>query len=297
MDRLTSLRTYCAVVEAESFTGAADRLEMARSMVTKHVGALEEHLGVRLLNRTTRRISRTEAGHAYYERCRELLAELDALDASVHELVERPRGLLKVSAPVSFGIRHLGAAVAGFMARHPEVRVDLQMNDRVVDLIEEGFDLAIRVGRLDDSSLVARPLATTRLLLCASPAYLQRHGEPRGPADLAAHRCLSYSYASTRDEWRMNGPGGRSETVRVGWSLRANNGDVLREAALQHQGIIRQPHFLVGEELRAGRLVEVLPAWDCGRLTVNAVYPHRRHLSAKVRAFVEHLAAALPESV
>lgn len=297
MDRLTGLRAFCAVVEAESFTGAAERLEMARSMVTKHVSALEEHLGVRLLNRTTRRISRTEAGHAYYERCRELLAELDELDTSVHELVERPRGLLKVSAPVSFGIRHLGAAVAGFMARHPEVRVDLQMNDRVVDLLDEGFDLAIRVGRLEDSSLVARPLATTRLLLCASPAYLERHGQPRVPADLAAHRCLSYSYASTRDEWRMSGPGGTSETVRVGWSLRANNGDVLREAALQHQGVIRQPHFLVGEELRAGRLVEVLPEWDCGTLTVNAVYPHRRHLSAKVRAFVEHLATALPDSV
>lgn len=297
MDRMTGLRVFCAVVEAESFTGAADRLEMARSMVTKHVSALEEHLGVRLLNRTTRRISRTEAGHAYYERCRELLAEFDALDASVHELVERPRGLLKVSAPVSFGIRHLGAAVAGFMARNPEVRVDLQMNDRVVDLVDEGFDLAIRVGRLDDSSLVARPLASTRLLLCASPAYLARHGEPRAPADLAVHRCLSYSYASTRDEWRMNGPDGAQATMRVGWSLRANNGDVLREAALLDQGIIRQPHFLVGEELRSGRLVELLPGWDCGTLTVNAVYPHRRHLSAKVRAFVEHLAATLPESV
>lgn len=297
MDRLAGMRVFCAVVEAESFTGAAERLEMARSMVTKHVGALEEHLGVRLLNRTTRRISRTEAGHAYYERCRDLLSELDELDASVHELVERPRGLLKVNAPVSFGIRHLGPAVASFMALHPELRVDLHVNDRVVDLVEEGFDMAIRIGRLTDSSLVARPLATTRLLLCASPAYLRRHGRPRSPADLAAHRCLSYSYASTRDDWRMAGPEGSTVSVRVGWALRANNGDVLREAALQDQGIIRQPHFLVGAELKARRLVEVLPEWDCGTLTVNAVYPHRRHLSAKVRGFVEHLAETLPESV
>lgn len=297
MDRLTGLRVYCAVVEAESFTAAANRLDMAKSMVTKHVGALEEHLGVRLLNRTTRRISRTEAGHAYFERCRELLAELDELDASVHEMVERPRGLLKVNAPVSFGIRHLGPAVAGFMALHPELRVELQVNDRVVDLLDEGFDVAIRVGRLNDSSLVARPLATTRLLLCASPAYLLEHGRPQSPADLAGHRCLSYSYASARDEWRFTGPDGGHASIRVAWALRANNGDVLREAAMQHQGIIRQPHFLVGADLHAGRLAQVLPEWDAGTLTVNAVYPHRRHLSAKVRAFVEHLAATLPESV
>ena len=297
MDRLTGLRVYCAVVEAESFTAAAERLEMARSMVTKHVAALEEHLGVRLLNRTTRRIGRTEAGHAYYERCRELLAELDALDASVHELVEQPRGLLKVSAPLSFGIRHLGPAVAGFMALHPAVRVDLQVNDRVVDLIEEGFDLAIRVGRLRDSSLVARPLASTRVLLCASPTYLRRHGRPASPAELPLHRCLSYSYSSTGDAWRLVGPGGSVASPRIGWTLRSNNGDVLREAALQHQGIILQPHFLVSDALRARRLVEVLPGWHGGELTVNAVYPHRRHLGAKVRAFVEHLAETLPASV
>lgn len=297
MDRLTGMRVFCAVVEAESFTAAANRLEMARSMVTKHVGALEEHLGVRLLNRTTRRVSRTEAGHAYYERCRELLVELDEMDAAAHELVERPRGLLKVSAPVSFGVRHLGPAVAGFMALHPELRVDLQVNDRVIDLLEEGFDLAIRIGRLADSSLVARPLATTRMLLCASPAYLALHGAPTVPADLATHRCLAYSLLSTRDEWRLTARDGSTAEVRVPWTLRANNGDVLREAALQGQGIILQPHFLVGDALREGSLVEVLPGWGAGTLTVSAVYPHRRHLSAKVRGFVEHLAACLPQAL
>jgi DNA-binding transcriptional LysR family regulator len=234
MDRLTGMKVFCAVVEAESFTGAAARLEMARSMVTKHVGALEEHLGARLLNRTTRRVSRTEAGHAYYERCRELLAELEEMDAAVHRLDERPRGLLKVSAPVSFGVRHLAPAVAGFMALHPELRIDLQVNDRVVDLLEEGFDLAIRIGRLADSSLVARPLATTRMLLCASPAYLERHGAPAAPADLAQHRCLAYSLQSTRHEWQLTAPDGSTTEVRPLDAARQQRRR-MREAALYQE--------------------------------------------------------------
>lgn len=296
MDQLVSMRVYCAVAELESFTRAADRLEMAKSMVTKHVGALEDRLGVRLLNRTTRRLSRTEAGQAYYERCRELLAEIDSLNASVGDLIEQPRGVLRVTAPVSFGVQYLGGAIASFMANHPEVRIDLEMSDRVIDLVDEGWDVAVRIARLANSSLVARQISKTRIAVCASDAYLSRHGTPRHPADLTAHQCLAYAYASGGDDWKATGPDG-PVSVRVPWIMRANNGDVLRSAALHNAGVILQPTFLVGQDLAEGRLTEILTDYQFGTLGIHAVYPHRKHLSAKVRAFVQHLQQVLPGQI
>lgn len=296
VDQLTSMRVYCAVAELESFTRAADKLEMAKSMVTKHVSALEDRLGVRLLNRTTRKLSRTEAGQAYYERCRELLADIDALNTSVGEFIEQPRGTLRITAPVSFGVQYLGGAIASFMDNHPDVRVDLEMSDRVIDLIDEGCDVAVRIARLVNSSLVARQISKTRIVVCASASYLNAHGMPQVPADLARHKCLAYAYASGGDDWKAEGPSGQV-SVKVPWVMRANNGDILRSAALQGAGIILQPTFLVGQDLRDGRLVEVLTDYQFGTLGIHAVYPHRRHLSAKVRAFVQHLGHVLPEQI
>ena len=296
MDQLTSMRVFCTIVELGSFTRAAERLGMANPMVTKHVNALEGSLGVRLLNRTTRKLSRTEAGQAYYERARELLADLDALNAAVGDLTEAPRGTLRLTTPVSFGVQYLGGAMASFIARHPQVRIDLQMSDRVVDLVDEGLDVAIRIARLADSSAVARRISQTRLAACASPGYLAAHGAPTRLAQLAQHRCLAYSYGSGGDEWKALGPDGEVSAAAP-WVMRANNGEVLRAVALDDAGIALLPTFLVGQDLAAGRLVEVLADHRFGVLGVHAVYPHRRHLSPKVRAFVEHLQQVLPPEI
>jgi DNA-binding transcriptional LysR family regulator len=296
MDRLASMRAYCTVVELGSFTRAAERLGMANSMVTRHVSSLEDCLGVRLLNRTTRKLSRTEAGQAYYERARELLAEIDELNASLGERNDTPRGLVRVTAPTSFGVQYLGSAIASFAARYPEVRIDLGLSDRVVDVVEEGWDLAIRIARLVDSSLVARRISQTRMAACAAPAYLQAQGTPAHPAQLGRHRCLSYTYASGGDSWTVTGAAGEV-SVRIPWTVRANNGDLLRTAALEGAGVVLLPTFIVAPDLAAGRLVEVLGDYGFGTLGIHAVYPHRRHLSLKVRALVDHLQEVLPASL
>ena len=297
MDRLASMRAYCTVVELGSFTRAAERLGMANSMVTRHVSSLEDCLGVRLLNRTTRKLSRTEAGQAYYERARELLAELDELNASLGERSDGPRGVVRMTAPTSFGIQYLGGAVASFVARYPDVRIDLGLSDRVVDVVDEGWDMAIRIARLVDSSLVASRLSQTRLAACAAPGYLQANGTPVHLAQLAEHRCLSYTYASGGDSWTATGAGGEAASVRIPWTVRANNGDLLRTAAIEGVGVVLLPTFIVASDLAAGRLVEVLGEHRFGTLGIHAVYPHRRHLSHKVRALVDHLREVLPASL
>jgi len=288
MDKLTSMRIFTQVAELGSFTAAAERSHLSKAMVTKHVTQLEAHLGVRLLNRTTRRLSLTEAGRAYVERCGRILADIDETEQAVSHLAVTPRGVLRANAPVSFGLLHLAPALADYLARYPAVTVELTLNDRLVDVVEEGYDLAIRIDRFTDSSLVARRLAPARLVVCAAPAYFQRHGTPRQPADLAAHNCLNYSYWSLRDEWRFE-RAGQIETVRIRGSLQANNGDVLRAAALRGLGIILQPTFLVGEDIKTGHLQAILEDYRVPELTVAAVYPHRRYLSAKVRTFVDFL--------
>ncbi len=288
MDTHAAMQTFAKVVELGSFAAAADKLDLARSVVTRQIAHLEHRYGVRLLNRTTRKLSLTDAGQAFYERVRPILAEVADLELALQAQGSTPSGRLRVSAPVSFGILHLGPAIAEYLQQYPEVTIDLDLNDRVVDLVEDGYDVAVRIGPLLDSSLVARPLAPQRLHVCASPGYIERHGAPRVPEDLKRHRCLHYAYASTGNEWRFE-KDGISHLVRVNAALRANNGDVLRTAALAGHGIILQPEFLIGADLRAGRLVALLEDYAHTEISMYAVYPHRRFLSPKVRSFVEHL--------
>jgi DNA-binding transcriptional LysR family regulator len=231
LDRFATLEAFVAVARSGSFARAAEKLGLSRAMVSKHIQALEARLGTRLLNRTTRQVSLTEAGRNFQQRAERLLAELEDAEGDAAQEADTPRGTLRISAPVSFGVTHVAPALAAFLAAHPGLRGDLALNDRVVDVVEEGFDLAVRIGRLPDSMLIARRLAVARLAVIASPGYLSRHGRPTQPDDLAGHNCLTYAYAASRDEWRFVGKQG-TRSVAVQGSLRANNGDALREAVL-----------------------------------------------------------------
>ncbi|MBM2882895.1 LysR family transcriptional regulator [Chromobacterium phragmitis] len=289
MDRFSEIRAFVSVAELGSFVAAADRLELSRAMVTKLVAALENRLGARLMHRTTRKLSLTEAGETYLAQAGSLLAELDELDARLSHGASEPVGRLRLSAPVSFGMRYLGAIIGGFHKRHPRIEVELNLNDRRVDLVEEGFDLALRVSNLTDSTLVARRLARIRDLVAASPDYLARHGTPRHPAELAEHQCLLYALTAQPNIWDYRGPDGSQDKVRVKGALRANNGDVLTDAAVHGMGVVLQPRFLLEKALADGRLVPVLQEYDWHCLDLSVVYPVRRHVPGKVRVFVEYL--------
>jgi DNA-binding transcriptional LysR family regulator len=288
MDTIDGMRTFAAVVDEGSFSRAAERLDMSPQLASKYVGRLEARLGVRLLNRSTRRLSLTEAGRAYYDRVRQVLADIDDMENAVGDMTARARGTLRVNAPMSFGQMHLTRAIAAYQDAQPEVEVDLTLNDRVVDIVSEGFDLAIRIGRLEESSLVARRLAPARLVVCGAPEYFRRRGVPGTPGDLATHDCLRYAYSADFDRWRLE-RGGRTHTVRVAGPFCANNGHALREAAVAGKGIILQPTFIVCDDIRAGRLTTVLDEYRPPELNVHAVYAHRQYLSAKVRTFVDFL--------
>ncbi len=290
MDNLAAMAIFVRVVEDKGFSSAALALGLSKSAVSKHIAALENRLGVRLLNRTTRRLSLTDAGTAYFERAQKIVAEAEEADREVAMHQTTPRGQLRVNAPMSFGIRHISPAIPEFQARHPEVLIDLSLNDRMVDLVDEGYDLAVRIMRLSDSSLVARKLAPFRRVICASPSYFQKHGRPAHPSDLKSHNCLIYTLTSSPEEWRLQGGKG-VETVRVTGNLRSNNGDVIREALLAGVGIAPMPTFLVGEDLRQGKLEVALEEWSDSQVSINAVYPHGRLLQPKVRAFIDFLAA------
>lgn len=289
MDSLGAINLFVRVAETGSFSAAASQLGMSKSAASKKISALEEKLGARLINRTTRRLNLTEVGTAFYERARRILAELEEAEQAVTHLVAEPRGTLRVNAPMTFGIGPLASALAGFMAEYPELTVSLDLNDRRVDLIEEGYDVAIRIAELGDSSLIARKIAPIRRVICASPDYWDRCGRPRTPAQLADHNCLVYTYLETPSEWRFRD---RDETlsVRVGGSFLANNGEAIRAATLAGLGVCQSPTFTVGEDIRAGRLTTVLDEFEDKSLAAYAVYPHRKHLSAKVRVFVDFLA-------
>ncbi len=295
MDTLAAMRMFAKVVEAGSFVRAAERLDVSTTAASRLVADLEAYLGSRLLHRTTRRLHPTDAGRAYYERCAQILDEIDEAEANVRDENARPAGVLRINTAVSFGILHLAPLLAEYRAAYPEVEVEVSLSDRVVELIEEGFDLAIRISSSLPPTLVVRRLAPVRLIVCAAPAYLEKYGTPLRPADLQAHNCLLYTYASDGGDWhfapRYGDEQGAAETVRVSGSLRANNGDLLRTAALAGEGIIRQPTFLVGDDFHRGALVPLLTDYPLPMLGVYAVYPTRRHLSAKVRTFVDFLAS------
>lgn len=288
MDTVDGMRTFAAVVAEGSFSRAAQRLEMSPQLVSKYLGQLEDRLGVRLLNRSTRQLSLTEAGRAYYDRVRQVLADIDDMETAVGDMTARARGTLRINAPMSFGQRHLTNAIADYQIEQPEVEVDLTLNDRVVDIVSEGYDLAIRIGRLQESSLVARRLAPVRLAVCGAPEYFRRRGVPETPEQLAEHDCLLYTYSSDYDIWRFERDG-KAHSVRVKGPFSANNGDALRIAALAGKGIVLQPTFIAGDDIRAGRLQSVLDDYHTDLLNVHAVYAHRQYLSAKVRTFVDFL--------
>ena len=289
MDRFQALQVFSQVVETGSFSAAANRLGLSATAASRHVAELETHLQTRLLNRTTRRVSLTESGRAFYERAVQLLADLGEAEQEAQRAAIVPRGTIKLTTSVNFGVRHVAPAIAAFLAAHAGVRFDVSLSDRIVDLVEEGFDLGVRIGAPGSDNIVARKLGDTRLVPCASPAYLQARGAPQTPEDLASHNCFTYEYVTPRNLWRFRDAAGAERAVRVSGNLHSNNGDLLAEVAAQGAGIVFEPAFIVGPELRAGRLVPLLQEFVAPPVPIYAVYPSRKHLSAKVRLFVDFL--------
>jgi len=290
MDRFEELQTFVAVVEAGSFSAAAERLNLAKSAVSRRIGDLEGRLGAQLINRTTRRLSLTDAGHRFYERSARLLGDMEEAELAVASGQTELRGRIRMAAPLSFGVLHLAPALDEFLAAHPELELDLDLNDRQINLVEEGIDLTLRIGHLADSSLVARRLAPIHMALCASPAYLQRQGMPRTPQELGRHQGLVYGNIPESQQWTFVAPSGESITVRVPTRLRANNGDLLLQAAIDGLGVVATPTFLSYRAVAEGKLQVLLPDYQMPPATAYAVYPSRRHLPQRVRALIDFLA-------
>ncbi len=290
MDQLNAMKVFVAVVDEAGFGAAAERLNLSRTKVSKQVMDLEAHLNARLLNRTTRRHSLTGTGRAYYERAKSILNEIEEADAEAANQSMTPSGRLRINAPMAYGISHVAPNLRGYMDRYPEVEVDLTLNDRVVDLVDEGYDMAIRIGELRDSSLIARRIAVSHMVACAAPSYLAEHGTPEHPGDLQDHACLAYTYVSNPSRWKFIS-GGETVTVNVQPRLVSNNGDAIAAAAISGLGVIIQPSFIVETALQDGRLVEILTGFDAGSFGIHAVYPSGRLVSARVRTFIDYLVA------
>jgi DNA-binding transcriptional LysR family regulator len=282
------MEVFAAVVETGSFAAAAEVFQISPPMAGKHVRELEAELGVRLLSRTTRRHSLTEIGRQYYERCKFILGEIKAAEARTEVMRATPRGKLRINAPVSFGSMKLAPALAEYLATHPAVAIELTLNDRVVDLVEEGYDAAIRIGDLADSSLVARPLTPYRMMICASPAYLERAGVPATPVDLASHQCLGFSHWNKRSGWRLQASGS-GESVMPKSRFQSNNGQALRTMALAGFGVVMQPEVLLAEDVAAGRLVEILKDFWPSPLPMHLLYPRDRQAVPKLTTFIEFM--------
>ena len=293
MDRMTSMATFVKVVESGGFSAAARALSMSASMVTAHVQSLEERLGVRLLNRSTRKVSLTEVGQAYFERCLQILAEVDDADNVAQALQSTPRGTLRLNTAIVIPPL-LAPVIAEFTALYPDVSVNMTMTDRMIDLVEEGVDLAVRNMPVPDSSLIARRVATYRFVVCGAPDYFAARGIPKQPADLAHHNCLIFSRSAWGNEWRFAGPDGE-QSLPVAGNMQANSDNALRLAAVHGQGLAMAPGFLFADEIKSGRLVPVLTEFLQTEHAVNAIYPHRHHVSAKVRSFIDLLAKRFRE--
>lgn len=290
MDRFADMQMLVSVVETGSISAAAERLNLVKSAVSRRLAELEARLGVSLIHRTTRRLNLTDSGRAYYDRCVAILSDLEEAESAVSQAHQALRGRLKVALPHAFGLLHLAPLVQDFMTQHPEVRFEIDFNDRQIDLMQEGFDLAIRIATLADSSLIARRLAPIRHAVCASPAYLARHGTPGVAADMARHVCLAYSNLSDPGLWPYRGPDGLPGSVRVPVRLAASSGDFLLHAAIAGEGLILLPTFYLHEAVRSGRLVRVLANHSWPEVSAYAVYPPTRHLSTRVRAFIDFVA-------
>ncbi|MBH3390611.1 LysR family transcriptional regulator [Pseudomonas putida] len=287
MNPYEDMRIFAQVMEAGSFTAAADRLGMSKQSVSRRLMQLEERLGVRLLNRSTRRLDATPLGQHYYQSALRLLGEVQQVEHDISGQAQALRGTLRLSAPLSFAMSHLGCLLTEFLQLHPQVDVEVDLSDRAVDLIGEGYDLALRIGALEDSSLIARRIASVERVYCASPAYLQARGVPLKPEDLAGHDCLPYGH-SRQVQWQFR-QGGRAQAIQVTGRMRANNGELLRDAAIAGMGVTYLPTFIVGQALADGRLVNVLEEWTPPALQLSAVYPQHRQVARPVQGFVSFL--------
>ncbi|WP_144779703.1 LysR family transcriptional regulator [Marinobacter maritimus] len=288
MDRIEAMRAFVTVVNEGAFTRAADKLDMSPQLVSKYVSQLEQHLGVRLLNRTTRQIHLTEAGTSYHQRAQQVLHDIDDMESQIGDLQTEARGVLRISAPVSFAIRHMAPLLSEFQKAHPGVGIDLQLNDRKVDVVEEGFDVVLRIGHLKSSSLIAKRIAPIRIVVCASPAYLKQNGTPQHLEDLQGHRYLRYSYieldaSQPLHRWLQNN--GQNDSN----GMTSNNGDVLVEAAIAGAGIALQPTFISGPAIKEGKLQVILQEYEPETMGLYAVYAHRQLLASKVRSFVDFI--------
>lgn len=289
------MAVFVAVADRGSFVAAAEEFAISPTMVSKHLRSLEDRVGARLINRTTRRQALTEIGRAYLERCRQVVEDAKDADASAQELTARPRGVLKVHAPVTLGSRRLAPMLATYLRRYPEVTVSLVLADRPVDLLEEGLDAAIKIGLLGDSGLVARGLGTYRMWLCAAPAYLSEFGAPRTAQQLADHDCLGFAYWAKKDTWKLR-EDGASEVVSVNNRMTINNGEALRAAAIAGAGIVMQPEVLLEEDVTAGRLVRILPDVEAPSRPIHLIYPQDRRPTPKLRSFVDFVVTAFRKS-
>jgi DNA-binding transcriptional LysR family regulator len=288
MDKLNSIRAFTKVVQHGSFAAAARDLRLSRSAASKYVMELEEELGVQLLSRTTRSVTATENGQAYYERCLAILSDLEEADLAATRLQAEVRGLLRINAPMSFGTLHLARAVADFMEKYPDLRIQLVLSDQQVDPVQEGFDITLRIADLPSSSMIARRIAPARRAICASPSYLARHGTPKHPDDLRGHACLTYGHLATGNQWKLTGPDG-DHWIAIPWTLCTNNAEVLRDAAVQGRGIALLPSFIAGADFQQGRLATILTSYQAPEISIYAIYPETRHLSLKVRVFIDFL--------
>ncbi|MEL7214828.1 MAG: LysR family transcriptional regulator [Pseudomonadota bacterium] len=291
MDRLAEMEAFLAVVDHGGFTDAAKRIGISKSAVSKHVSSLEARLGARLLNRTTRRVSPTEIGLAYYDKAMRVVADATEADAMVNAMQSAPRGELRISVPMSFGTTHLAPAVGLFLQEYPDVSVHMTMDDRFVELVSEGFDLAIRIGELPDSTLRARKIAEAEMNMVASPDYLERNGNPGCLDDLTGHNLLHYTHLATGNYWKLKAPSGAERQIRVGGRLTANNGNVLMQGALAGLGLAMLPSFIIGDKIKTGELVPIMTDCVTARRGIYAVYPPGRFPQPKLRAFIEFLVA------
>lgn len=285
MDKLDTMRAFTYVVQESSFSKAADKLDMSPQLVSKYVSNLEDELKTRLLHRTTRKVSITEAGRAYYDRCIQVLDDIDEMENALNDLHQHVSGVLSISAPMSFGMRHLPVLIADFQRQYPDVHVDLRLTDKKVDIVEEGVDIALRIGNLRDSALIARRITDIKLAICASPNYLSEKGVPQTPKDLSGHEYLRYSYSESLLMQLIEGLG--QEKIELVEKQSCNNGDYLLQSAIHGGGIIIQPTFIVGDALSKGQLVPILSEYAPSTMGLYAVYSHRKFLASKVRAFID----------
>jgi len=291
MDTLNAMKLYCHIVDAGQLSIAADQLNLSKGAVSKQLAKLETHLGGRLLNRTTRRLTPTEVGIAFYERAKQILESVEEAECVVTGLTAEPSGTLKINAPMSFGFLYMGELLAKYQQKYPKVKIDITLHDRQIDLVEEGYDLALRIATLKDSSLIARKIASCHIVMCASPAYLKKHGEPKTPMDLKKHQCISYAYSDSVKYWvlesSLKNSQGKKKQVSINSALTTNNGNLICDAMINGMGIASLPTFIAGDAIRKGDAKIIMDDWRPPQEDISLLYPSSKHLSAKVRAFVD----------